>query len=70
MSNKRYDILKKIALYLPIFITFVMTIMKIWNIPYIVEVSGTLTAINALIAGIVDVSNSIYKKKLKENNNG
>lgn len=66
MKNSTYDILKKIALYLPIFITFVMTIMKIWNIPYIVEVSGTLTAINALIAGIVEVSNSLYKKANKK----
>lgn len=66
MSNKTYDILKKIALYLPIFITFVITIMKIWNIPYIVEVSGTLTAINALVAGIVEVSNAMYKKSIKK----
>lgn len=67
MSNKTYDILKKIALYLPLVITFVMAIMKIWNIPYAVEIGLTLTAINTLVAGIVEVSNTMYKKKLKEN---
>ena len=63
MSNKTYDIFKKIALYLPLVITFVMAIMKIWNIPYAVEIGLTLNAVNALIAGIVDISNTMYKKK-------
>lgn len=66
MSNKTYDILKKIALYLPLLITFVMAIMKIWHIPYAVEIGLTLTAINTLVAGIVEVSNSMYKKSLKK----
>lgn len=65
MKNNTYDILKKIALYFPLVIACVEAIMKIWNIPYAIEIGLTLTAINALIAGIVDVSNSIYKKANK-----
>lgn len=65
MSNKMYDSLKFIALTLPFISAFVMAIMKIWNIPYAVEIGLTLTAINTLIAEIVKVSNSNYKKKKK-----
>lgn len=66
MKNSTYDILKKIALYFPLFIACIEAIMKIWNIPYAVEIGLTLTAINALIAGIVEVSNSLYKKANKK----
>ena len=67
MSNKAYDILKKIALILPLVNTFIMAIMKIWNIPYAVEVGLTLGALNTLIAGIVQIANKIYiKNKIKK----
>lgn len=63
MSNKTYDFLKNLALFLPIIITFVMAIFKIWNISYATEVGLTLSAFNTLIAGIVQVANKIYKNK-------
>ena len=63
MSNKTYDFLKNLALFLPIIITFIMAIFKIWNIPYATEVGLTLSAFNTLIAGIVQVANKIYKNK-------
>lgn len=66
MSNKTYDILKAIALIFPLITTLVITIMKIWNIPYGVEIGLTLSAINAFIAGLVKVANDMYKKNIKE----
>ena len=63
MSNKCYDILKQVALILPVINTFIVAIMKIWNIPYAVEVGLSLSALNTLIAGIVQVENKIYKNK-------
>lgn len=66
MSNKTYDFLKNVALYFPVFITFIMAIYKIWNIPYATEIGLTLAAINTLIAGIVQIANKNYKNKLKE----
>ena len=67
MSNKTYDILKQIALILPLIDTFVIAIMKAWNLPYAIEVGLSLTALNTLIAGIVQVENKIYlKNKIKE----
>lgn len=62
MSNKTYDLLKNIALYLPVFIAFILAIFKIWNIPMATEVGLTLTSINTLVSGIVQVSNKKYKK--------
>lgn len=63
MSNKVYDILKWIALTLPLVITFITAIMKIWNMPYAVEIGLSLNALNALIAGIVKVANDNYNNK-------
>lgn len=62
MTNKCYDILKFIALILPLINTFIVAIMKIWNIPYAVEVGLTLSALNTLVAGIVQIENKIYLK--------
>ena len=67
MKNKTYDLLKNIALILPLITTLVITIMKIWNIPYAVEVGLTLAAINTFIASIVKISNDNYKKEVKKN---
>lgn len=66
MSNKAYDILKDIALILPLVITLVGAIMKIWHIPYTVEVCATLTAINAFIGGLVAIANKLYILKKKK----
>jgi len=66
MSNKMYDLLKNVALFLPVVSTFAMAIMKIWNIPYAVEIGMTLTAINTFIAGIVKISNTLYLKNKGE----
>lgn len=66
MSNKLYDILKAIALTLPLVITFISAIMKIWNIPYAVEIGLTLNALNALIAGIVKIANNMYCKNQEQ----
>lgn len=63
MKNKTYDLLKDIALYLPVVITFILAIFKIWNLPYSVEVGLTLAAVNSLFSGIVKIANNKYKKE-------
>lgn len=66
MSNKMYDLLKNIALVFPLITALVIAIMKIWNIPYAVEVGLTLSAINTFIAGVVKISNTMYLKNKGE----
>lgn len=63
MSNKTYDILKGIALTMPIITTFIIAVMKIWNIPYATEIALTLAALNTLVAEIVKIANKNYNKK-------
>lgn len=66
LQDKTYDLLKNIALILPVIITFIVAIMKIWNIPYQTQVELTLLAFEALIAGIVKVANKVYLKNKKK----
>ena len=63
MSNKTYDLLKDIALILPFVITFIVAILKIWNIPYATQIELSLLALNTLVASIVKIANKIYKNK-------
>ena len=44
--------------------------MKIWNIPYAVEIGLSLNALNALIAGVVKIANdNFYKEQVQTNIN-
>lgn len=67
MKNKTYDFWKKIAMYvLPAIATAVITIFKIWNLPYGEEIGATITAIDTALGVILGISSSNYNKK-KEN---
>lgn len=61
-KNKTYDRLKSVALLLPFFITFIAAIGEIWEIPYTDKIVLTISAVNALLGGIVKVSNTKYNK--------
>ena len=67
MSNKAYDILKWMAqILLPAVATCVATIFKIWNIPYGVEISATIMAIDTLLGIILGISTIQYNKQLNK----
>lgn len=67
MSNKTYDILKKIAMYvLPALATFVITVFKIWGIPYGEQIGATITAIDTALGVILGISSANYNKKVSE----
>lgn len=69
MSNKTYDILKTLALIvLPALATLVLTIFKIWGLPYGEEIAATITAIDVFLGALLKISSSIYaiETKLKE----
>lgn len=65
MSNKLYDGLKCFALVFPIFITLVLAIITIWNIPYAKQIGLTLSAIESFVAALVKIANDKYKKSKK-----
>ena len=67
MSNKVYDVLKWIAMYLlPALGTLYFALAGIWNFPYAEEIVGTITAIDTFLGVVLGISNSSYKKKVSE----
>lgn len=67
MSNKTYDVLKKIAqIWLPAIGTLYFAIAAIWGLPYSEEIVGTITAVDAFLGAILGISTAQYNKKLKE----
>ena len=56
-DNKTYDILKYVALIaLPAIQVFWLTIGKIWNIGYTVEIGATIGAVALLLGTLLGVS--------------
>lgn len=61
-SNKTYDILKYVALIaLPALQVFWLTIGKIWDISYTVEIGATIGAVALLLGTLLGVSTSNYR---------
>lgn len=66
MSNKIYDILKRIAqIVLPALGTLYFALAAIWGFPYGEQIVGTITAIDTFLGAILGVSNYKYKKSEK-----
>lgn len=67
MSNKVYDILKKIALIvLPAIGTLYFALAGIWGLPYAEQIVGTITAIDTFLGALLGFSNYKYNKTLEE----
>lgn len=67
MSNKVYDVLKWIALYvLPAVGTLYFALAGIWNLPYGEQVVGTITALDAFLGVILGISTTHYNKENAE----
>ena len=63
MSNKTYDILKWITMYLiPAAGTLYFALSSIWGLPYGEQILGTLSAIEIFLATILGISTSKYNK--------
>ncbi|MBQ6501202.1 MAG: hypothetical protein IJI87_07510 [Mogibacterium sp.] len=67
MSNKTYDRIKWFALvFIPAFEVFILTIGKIWAIPYYSEIGATVAAVGVFLAAVIDMSSKEYYRKLRE----
>lgn len=68
LSNKQYDVIKWIALVvIPAAATLILTVGKIWGLPYYDNIAATVTAIGLFIAAIIGVSASAYNKAVNKN---
>lgn len=66
MSNKVYDVLKWIAMYLlPALGTLYFAVANIWGFPYGEEVVGTITAVDTFLGVILGISTAQYNKANK-----
>lgn len=65
LSNQAYDILKWVALiFLPALGTLYFGLAQIWGLPLGEEVVGTITAIDAFLGAILQISTANYNKDL------
>lgn len=66
ISNKTYDILKWVALYLlPALGTLYFAIASIWGLPAGDKVVGTITALDTFLGVLLGISTSQYKKTIQ-----
>lgn len=59
MSNKVYDVLKYIAMIvLPAIATLYFAIGKVWGLPYVTEIVGTITAVDTFMGALLGISSA------------
>jgi ABC-type dipeptide/oligopeptide/nickel transport system permease component len=62
LTNAQYDFLKWIAQYLlPALATLYATIGKIWGLPYTIEISATLMALDTFLGVCLGISSYTYQ---------
>lgn len=65
MSNKIYDALKWVAMYLlPALGTLYFALAGIWGWPYGEQVVGTITAIDTFLGVLLGISSAQYNKRV------
>ena len=65
MSNKVYDTLKWIAMYLlPAIGTLYFALAGIWGLPYGEQIVGTITAVDTFLGVILGISKVQYNKRV------
>lgn len=66
-NGKVYDILKEIALKgLPALELLVLSIFKIWNLPYGTEIASTIAAIDTALGIVLGISSKKYNEIVEE----
>lgn len=67
ISNETYDGIKWVALNLiPALEVLILTVGKIWELPYYTEIGATIAAIGVFLAAIIGVSRKTYLEELAE----
>ena len=63
MSNKTYDVLKKITLLILPAMTFFAALVDIWKIPYGDQICATMAAVNVFAAAAISILSATYHKQ-------
>lgn len=71
MSDKTYDRLKYVALiFIPAFEALILTVGKIWAIPYYSEIGATIAAVGVFLGALLNVSSQKYWKEVDDDDAG
>lgn len=67
LSNKQFDTIKWVALVLiPASATLVLTVGKIWELPYYDNIAATITAFGLFLAALIKVSTDQFNAMANE----
>jgi uncharacterized membrane protein len=67
LTNRQYDTIKWVALVvIPALATLVLTVGKIWGLPYYDNIGATITAVGLFLAAIIGVSRQHYTEELTD----
>lgn len=67
ISNETYDGIKWVALNLiPALEVLILTVGKIWELPYYTEIGATVAAVGVFLAAIIGVSSRNYYEDLAQ----
>lgn len=67
LSNISYDRMKWFALvFIPAFEVLILTLGKIWGVPYYSEIGASVAAVGVFLAAILGVSTRNYYKEIGE----
>lgn len=66
MTNKTYDIVKSVPLYISAFATAYVGLGAIWGWSYTDEIAKSATVVNVLILALLRASSWAYSKQLKD----
>lgn len=66
LSDKVYDIIKFIQRWLPLVSTLYVALSAIWGWPYADEISKTLMAVAAFLAGVLEIATATYNKDIAD----
>lgn len=70
LSNKQFDTIKWVALVLvPATATLVLTVGKIWGLPYYDNIAATITALGLFLAAIIGVSTAQFNEMANGDHN-
>lgn len=62
MDNDVYDTLKWVAqIALPAFAALVLGVAKLWNLPYGIEIAGTITALDVFLGALLEKASADYQ---------
>lgn len=65
LSNISYDRMKWFALvFIPAFEVLILTLGKIWGIPYYSEIGASVAAVGVFLAALLGVSSKSYYKRI------